>query len=111
MGVDVDGILHLKNKHGYEVPIFIPVYECLSVESVYISITLIIIQRVRSKIKRRVRRIGEEDFFLRYYPSRIGGFSLLLRIEYCYKTIMTYDNNLLVLLMCFHITITNNESR
>ncbi len=44
-------------------------------------------------------------FFLSYYPSRIGGFSSLVMLAYCYKTIMTYDNILLVLLMCFQITI------
>ena len=111
MGLDIDRKSIQKNKHGFALRISIAVHDCLSVESVCISIAFTIIQSVRSKIKCRDSGIGEENvLFLGYYPSGIGGFSPLVRLAYCYKTIMTYDNIFLVLLMCFQITIISNES-
>lgn len=88
MGLDVDEKVYLKNKHGFALRIFIPVHDCLSVESVYISIAFTIIQSVRSNIKCRDSGIGEEDVFSEllskpyWWLFTAGNACLLLQNDY-----------------------------
>ena len=89
MGLDIDRKSIQKNKHGFALRISIAVHDCLSVESVCISIAFTIIQSVKSKIKCRDSGIGEENVLFSallcepyWWLFTVGKACLLLQNDY-----------------------------